>query len=226
MRQLLRILVTIRRTPSGVLLAVQLAGVLLYPFIEDTGYSVIGLNLFGLVMLLITLNMVRKTPANAWVSAIIGAMVIALVVLQVEFGMEHLLAWSSGLEAAYYFYAAYSLICYMMADNRTTVDEMYAAAGTFTLLVWAFTYLFVMTQALQPSAFGTPGEPMKSWFDLNHLSFALLTGTGMGQVVAVSSHARALASLEMLVGLAYLAGIVSRLIAFTVRDSDTRDKRR
>jgi hypothetical protein len=209
-----------------VLLAVQLAGVLLYPFIEDTGYSAIALNLFGLIMLLITLNLVRTTPASAWVSAIIGAMVVALVVLQVEFDMEHLLSWSAGLESAYYFYAAYSLICYMMADNRTTVDEMYAAAGTFTLLVWAFTYLFVMTQALQPGAFSMPGEPAKSWFDLNHLSFALLTGTGMGQVVPVSSHARALASIEMLVGLAYLAGIVSRLIAFTVRDTDSRGKRK
>ena len=34
-------------------------------------------------------------------------------------------------------------------DNQTTVDELYAAAATFTLLVWAFTHLFVMTQALQ-----------------------------------------------------------------------------
>ena len=37
----------------------------------------------------------------------------------------------------------------------------------------------------------------------------------MGGVVAVSSHARSVASLEMMVGLMYLAAVVSRLFGFT-----------
>lgn len=102
----------------------------------------------------------------------------------------------------------------MMEDDQTTTDELYAAAATFTLLIWGFTYLFVMTQALQPAAFSDDGT-LRTWSELNHLSFALLSSTGMGNVVAVSSNARSLASIEMMAGLMYLAGVVSRLIGFT-----------
>ena len=207
-----------KRHPSAILMVVQLLGVLLYPFIENTQYGYVGFNVFGIVVLGITVNMVRRTPGLAWVSACLAGPVIVMLVLQMAFNMSHLLPWSSALEALFYFYAAGSLIAYMMEDDRTTSDELFAAAATFTLLVWGFTHLFVMTQALQPGAFSDArlaAEP-RTWSELNHLSFALLSSTGMGNVVAVSSHARALASVEMMVGLMYLAAVVARLIGFTV----------
>jgi len=207
-----------KRHPSAILMVVQLLGVLLYPFIENTRYSFVGFNVFGIVVLGITVRMVRRTPGQVWVSASLAVPVIIMLVLQMAFGMTQLLPWSSALEALFYFYAAGSLIAYMMEDDRTTVDELFAAAATFTLLVWGFTHLFVMTQALQPGAFsdGGPGVEPRTWSELNHLSFALLSSTGMGNVVAVSPHARALASVEMMVGLMYLAAVVARLIGFTV----------
>jgi hypothetical protein len=204
-----------KRHPSALLMTVQLLGVLLYPFIENTQYGYVGFNVFGIVVLGITVNMVRRTPGLAWISACLAVPVIVMLVLQMVFDMIQLLPWSSALEALFYFYAAGSLIAYMMEDDRTTSDELFAAAATFTLLVWGFTHLFVMTQALQPGAFSDAGES-RTWSELNHLSFALLSSTGMGNVVAVSPHARALASVEMMVGLMYLAAVVARLIGFTV----------
>lgn len=204
-----------KRHPSALLMTVQLLGVLLYPFIENTQYGYVGFNVFGIVVLGITVNMVRRTPGLAWISACLAVPVIVMLVLQMVFDMIQLLPWSSALEALFYFYAAGSLIAYMMEDDRTTSDELFAAAATFTLLVWGFTHLFVMTQALQPGAFSDAGES-RTWSELNHLSFALLSSTGMGNVVAVSPHARALASVEMMVGLMYLAAAVARLIGFTV----------
>ena len=52
-----------RRDPSAILLAGQLAGVLLYPFVEDTGagralFSALGIALLGLVVMA-----VRSTSA-------------------------------------------------------------------------------------------------------------------------------------------------------------------
>jgi hypothetical protein len=207
-----------RRHPSAILMTVQLLGVLLYPFIESTQYGSVGFNVFGIAVLCMTVFMVRRTPGLAWVSACLALPVINMLVLQMVFDMSWLLPWSSGLEALFYFYAAGSLIAYMMEDDRTTVDELFAAAATFTLLVWGFTHLFVMTQALQPGAFSDAGPAAhpRTWSELNHLSFALLSSTGMGSVVAVSPHARALASVEMMVGLMYLAAVVARLIGFTV----------
>jgi hypothetical protein len=206
------------------LLLVQLLGVLLYPFIENTQLGHAGLNVFGIVVLGMTIRTVRRTPGLTWISVSVAVPVIVLLVLQMVFDMPHLLPWSSGLEAVFYFYAAGSLIAYMMEDYQTTTDELYAAAAAFTLLIWGFTYLFVMTQALQPEAFSDNGT-LRSWFDLNHLSFALLSGTGMGNIVAVSSYARSLASIEMMVGLMYLAAVVSRLIGFTTQPAKQMEEK-
>ncbi len=206
------------RHPSAILFLVQVLGVLLYPFMEEARHGQIALNIFGILVLGMTTRMVRRTPGLTWISASLAAAIIVLLVLQFAYDLPWLLPWSSGLEALFYFYAAGSLIAYMMEDYRTTTDELFAAAATFTLLVWGFTHCFVMTQALQPNAFlEADMTTARTWSDLNHLSFALLSSTGMGTIVAISSHARAIASLEMMVGVMYLAGVVTRLIAFTTQ---------
>ena len=221
----LRLLVRTRRHPSAILLAVQLVGLLLYPFIENTEVGRIGLGVFGIVVLALTTRMVRKTPGIVWVSVAIGLPAVVLLALQAMFGMPQLLPWSAGLEAVFYFYAAGSLIAYMLADRQATTDELFAAGATFTLLAWAFAYLFTLLQAVQPGGFVGVVDPerLRSWTELMFLSFALLSSTGIGDVVPISPHARALASVEMFVGVMYLATVVSRLIGLTLQ-SRRRDE--
>lgn len=213
-----------KRHPSAILLLVQLLGMLLYPFVENTEAGRIMFNVFGIVVLLITTHMVRRTPGLTWISASLAGPVIVLLAFQIGFGMRELLPWSSVLEAFFYFYAAGSLIAYMMEDQLATTDELFAAGATFTLLAWAFTHLFVLLQTLQPGAFGAAVNPsdLRTWTELNYLSFALLSSTGIGDVIPLTAHARALASVEMFVGLMYLAAVVTRLIGFTVQTSRNR----
>ena len=58
-----------RRHPSAILLVVQLLGMALYPFIETVDAGRMGLSIFGVVVLIITTGMVRRTPGLTWVSA-------------------------------------------------------------------------------------------------------------------------------------------------------------
>ncbi|NML59561.1 two pore domain potassium channel family protein [Massilia sp. RP-1-19] len=207
-----------KRHPSAILLVVQLSGMLLYPVFEATGFGQTVFNAFGIMILSMTVLMVRRTPGHAWISATIALPVIVLLALQMLFDMHELLAWSSGLEALFYFYAAGSMVSYMMEDRRTTPDELFAAAATFTLLAWAFTHLFILLQTVQPGTFAAAvnASDARTWTELNYLSFALLSSTGIGDVIPLTSQARALASVEMLVGLMYLAAVVARLIGFSV----------
>lgn len=212
------------RHPSAILLLVQLAGMLLYPFLEGTLAGLLAFNAFGVMVLTLTTRMVRRTPGQTWISGSLAMVIIVLLVLQTFFSMGHLLQWSSGLEAIFYFYAAGSLIAYMLEDLRATTDELFAAGATFTLLAWGFTHLFILIQILQPGAFGSAVNPqdLRTWTELNYLSFALLSSTGIGDVIPLTPHARAVASLEMFVGLLYLAGVVARLIGLTqLRHGDT-----
>jgi len=50
------------RHPSAILFLVQILGVLLYPFMEEARYGQLALNIFGMLVLVITTRMVRRTP--------------------------------------------------------------------------------------------------------------------------------------------------------------------
>jgi hypothetical protein len=207
------------RHPSAVLLVVQLMGMLLYPFIEGTPYGLVAFNAFGITVLGFTTRMVRRTPGLTWISASLAVAIIALLMLQTFFDMRFLLPYSSVLEALFYFYAAGSLIAYMMEDLRATTDELFAAGATFTLLAWGFTHVFLLIQELQPGTYAAAvnADALRTWTELNYLSFALLSSTGIGDVIPLTPHARAVASVEMFVGLIYLAGVVARLIGLTMQ---------
>jgi hypothetical protein len=207
------------RHPSAILLVVQLMGMLLYPFIEGTPYGLVAFNAFGITVLGFTTRMVRRTPGLTWISASLAVAIIALLMLQTFFDMRFLLPYSSVLEALFYFYAAGSLIAYMMEDLRATTDELFAAGATFTLLAWGFTHVFLLIQELQPGTYAAAvnADALRTWTELNYLSFALLSSTGIGDVIPLTPHARAVASVEMFVGLIYLAGVVARLIGLTMQ---------
>ncbi len=214
----LRWAVRLRRNPSALLLFVQLVGILVYPFIEGTEAGRIAFGAFGIAILIATTRMVRSTPGLNWVAFGLAVPAIVLQGVQAIQPQPLLVAVSAGLEAAFYFYAAASLIAYMMADRHATTDELFAAGATFTLLVWAFTWVFVFLQALRPGTFGAAVEPeaQRTWTELMYLSFALLSSTGIGDVIPLTPIARAVAAIEMFAGVMYLAAVVSRLIGLTL----------
>ncbi|MEA2186780.1 MAG: hypothetical protein QOK16_1791 [Solirubrobacteraceae bacterium] len=207
-----------RRQPSAILLAAQLAGVLLYPFMEssDVGralFSVFGIAILGLVVLA-----VRSSPGLTWVGATLGIPATVLLLIQAVTGRDSLLPYSSAVEAALYFYAAGALVAYMLADREITRDELFAVGATFTLVAWAFAYLYTVCQAVEPGSFTAAIDPTgnRSWMELLFLSFTTLSSTGLSDVVPVKPFARGVVMLEQLAGIAYVAMVVSRLVGLLV----------
>ena len=213
-----------RKEPSAVLLAAQLGGVLLYPFMEDRDAGRALFSLFGIAILGLVLLAVRSSPAWTWLGVLLAIPAGALLVIQAVSGSDDLLPYSSAIEAVLYFYAAGALIAYMLADHEVTRDEMFAVGATFTLVAWAFAYSFTVVQAIEPESFTAAIDPTgdRSWTELLFLSFTTLSSTGLSDVIPVKPFARALVMLEQLAGVAYLAMVVSRLVSLTVlRRADT-----
>ena len=206
-----------RREPSAILLVAQLAGVLLYPFAEGHAgravFSVLGIAILGLVVLA-----VRRSPALTWVSLVLGVPATVLLLIQAVTGDDDLLPYSSAFEAVLYFYAAGAMIAYMLEDHVITRDELFAVGATFTLVAWAFAYSYTVCQAIEPGSFTAAVDPSgeRSWMELLFLSFTTLTQTGLGDVIPVKPFARGLVMFEQVIGLAYVAMLVSRLVGLTI----------
>ena len=206
-----------RRHPSAFLLAAQLLSLLVYPLIDDgTG----GRVLFGAVALVVVPLAVWVVNRSSFVNTIAWLLAIPamlLTVLAVVFENDALLPFSALLEAALYFYAAASLISYMLHDHKVTADELFAAAATFTLLAWGFAYAYFVCQDWYPGSFtGFEPERQRTWMELLFYSFTNLSATGLGDVLPVSAPARVLTMLEQFAGVGYIATVVSRLIGLTI----------
>jgi hypothetical protein len=207
-----------RKEPSAILLAAQLGGVLLYPFMENSDAGRALFSLFGIAILGLVLLAVRSSPAWTWLGVLLAIPAGALLVIQAVSGSDDLLPYSSAIEAVLYFYAAGALLAYMLADHEVTRDEMFAVGATFTLVAWAFAYSFTVVQAIEPGSFTAAIDPTgdRSWTELLFLSFTTLSSTGLSDVIPVKPFARAIVMMEQLAGVAYIAIVVSRLVGLTV----------
>lgn len=83
----------------------------------------------------------------------------------------------------------------------------------FTLLAWAFAFLFVVLQALDPGGFNPDGEGSRCWMEPLFLSFTTLSSTGLSDITPISGHARSVVMLEQVAGVCCIAMVVTRLVA-------------
>jgi hypothetical protein len=205
--------------PSAVLLAVQLIGVLLYPFMDDSPVGRAALSLFALVVLFLAVRAVRATPALTLIAVLLGLPIVVLTILEVLDPLNaQVILWSSVLHAAFYFYTAFALLRYMFLDRFVTNDELWATGATFTVVAWAFAYTFMAIQVIWPGSFTAaiaPGAP-RTWFELLFLSFTTLTSVGLSDILPVLPHARSVVMIEQVAGLMYVALVISRIVGLTI----------
>lgn len=203
------------RQPSATMLLALAASVVIYPFADGMP----GLRPLAQVMdVAVVLMVVRliRARAEVWRSG----WVIALPTVALQAG--HLLWPGAGLDlpmlvaqVVFHGYAAVALLAYVLGDEVITLDELFAIAGLYVLLglLWASAYAVVIH--FDPSAiFINPGNNPDGTIrfgDLVYYSLTTLTSTGYGEITPVSPAARALAMLQQLIGVLFVAILISRL---------------
>jgi hypothetical protein len=206
------------REPNAILFAAQVAAVLLYPFMEGRDVGRALFSIFGIAILGLVVMAVRRSPGLTWVGVLFAIPATVLLLIQAVTRSDSLFPYSAAFEAPLYFYAAGSLIFYVLRDREVTRDDLFAVGATFTLVAWAFAYTYTTVQAIAPHSFTAAVDPQdaRSWVELLFLSFTTLTSTGLSDVTPVKPFARSVVMIEELAGLAYVAMLVSRLVALTV----------
>lgn len=136
----------------------------------------------------------------------------------------------------------------MFKDDIVTIDELYAVAAPFTLLVWAFTLAYSVCQQIYQGGVLAAAIPhtARSWIELLFMGFSIQSSTGVGDVPPISGPARlihecivnnsvgavppisgparaiAIAALQIFSGVMYIAIVISRLVGLAAnKNSDT-----
>lgn len=207
-----------RTHPSAFLLAAQLLSLLLYAVIDKSASGRALFGAFAILILPLVVWVINRSPTIRWIAWVLVVPAFVLSLLAVLYADPTLLLLAALLEAALYFYAAGSLIAYMMGDYRVTADELFAAGATFTLLAWGFAYAYLACQTWLPGSFigGTDPGQARTFLELLALSFTYLSATGLGDVLPISAPARVLVMLEQFAGVGYIVMVVSRLVGMTI----------
>lgn len=207
-----------REHPSGVLLLAQLAAILAYPFFGATVAGRLVIGVVGTVIVLVAVWAVHSSPALTWVALLLGGPALVLTVWEaLTPDADRVVVASAVLHTAFYFYVSWAMIRYLFADRHVTRDELLAVGAAFTVVAWAFAYVFAAVQVVWPGSFigaGAAGD--RTWFELLFSSFANLTGVGLSDVVPVLPHARSVVMVEQVTGVMYVALVISRLVGIAV----------
>ncbi|WP_307807623.1 ion channel [Nocardioides xinjiangensis] len=203
--------------PSAMLLGAQLLQVLAWPFLDDSTVGRAFLGVIGMLAVGSAVLAVRRTPNVSRVVLILGAPAMVLTLLEAVFPETDPIVLTSGLlHAPFYFYVSYAMLRYLFHDEEVTTDEYYATGAAFTVVAWGFAYVFSVVQVVWADSFSNAEGFGRAWFELLYLSFSVLTSVGLSDVVAVGEQARAVVMVEMMVGVFYIAMVVSRMVGLTM----------
>ncbi len=205
-----------RLKPSVGLLLVLALTLVLYPFADDNRGLRTLAQLLDIAVVLSVMRVLRVHELwlrSGW------AISIPLVLLQ----LLHLVFpnWAAVqlpmlvAQIAFHAYAVMLLLGYVLRDDVVTIDELYALACIYVLLalLWASAYAILVHY--DPAAIfinpSNDADGRTGWSDLVYYSMTTLTSTGYGEITPVTPAARAMAMLQQVVGVLFVAILIARL---------------
>ena len=136
----------LRKQPSAFLLAVQLLVVMLLPLSEGSPGGRAVITLLSLSAVVAAVFTVRSTPALTWLSITLALPAAVFEIWMLVHERPTFGAIAHAALALFYFYTSYALVSYVFEDFWVTKDEFFAVAACFTVLVFAFAYLYLAVQ--------------------------------------------------------------------------------
>jgi hypothetical protein len=205
------------RLPNAWLLLSLVALVLLYPFLQPMPTGRAAIAAFDVVILVLALRAARASGAEARLGYVLVVPAVLLHVLAAFLPMPALALANYATQAAFHAFVVVCLMRYMLRDEHMTLDELFAAAGLYVLMAFVFAYLYALIEAITPGSFyiNASNDPdgVTRWWELLYFSFTALTSVGFGEITPVSDHARSLVMIQQMVGVLYLALVISRLVS-------------
>ncbi len=205
------------KLPNAWLLLSLVVLVVLYPFLQPYAGGRAAIALFDLVVLLLALRAARASGPEARIGYVLVWPAIVLHIGAAFFPTAWMMPANLATQALFHAFVVVCLLRYMLSDEMMTLDEMFAAAGLYVLMAFVFAYLYALVDLYAPGAFyinpsnnpdGTTG-----WWELLYFSFTCLSSVGFGEITPVSDHARSLVMIQQMLGVLYIALVISRLVA-------------
>ncbi|HEX4770711.1 MAG TPA: ion channel [Bryobacteraceae bacterium] len=200
----------------GVLFLFLLAYLVLFPYARNTGLPYLTFRVFGSVVTVLSIYAVsfrRRIVTSAIVLAI-PALVQRIVLPKADAGVLPIVG--SVLSLAFDVFIVVTIFRRVFLKDQATKEAIFGALCIYLLAGFSFSNLYAMLAAVQPHAFYLDPtvnvDVVPDRFDFIYYSFANLTCLGAAGITPVSDQARSFSVIEAVLGVLYLAVLISRLL--------------
>lgn len=119
--------------------------------------------------------------------------------------------------AVFFLFVTARLLLYILRAPRVDANVLCAGISGYLMLGLLWTPAYLLVARVSPGAFALTVGPKAGHaldgFSASYFSFITLATVGYGDIVPISRVARMLAMLEAIVGLFYMAVLISRLVS-------------
>lgn len=160
------------------------------------------------------------------------AFTIMMGVVVVDYTQSHiLLGFVLGLELVFFSIIFLSLINYIYAQKRVTINKLFAAVTCYLVLGILFALIYAFVAVISPNAFkytvsiSTSTKPLNPFphpeffSEALYFSFVTLATLGYGDWVPTLGPIKMVASLEAIAGQLFLAILIARLVGLEIAQS-------
>jgi hypothetical protein len=134
-----------------------------------------------------------------------------------------LVFFSSSILVFFYFFTASVILSFVLRSPQVSEEVLYGSVSIYLLIGGGWATIYSILEVVQPGSFAIDpahnADGLVDIFDLLYYSYATLTTLGYGDIVPVSNYARYLAVVEAIMGVMYLAIIISRLVGLFIAKS-------
>ena len=208
---------TFTRRKFAALFLFLLAYLVLYPYVQHGGLRYSAFRVFGIVVTVLSVYAVsfRRTFVVFAVVLGIPALVQRIALPRGDAGALSIL----GLILTFTFDVFIVVVIFrrvFMKDEPTT-EAIFGALCIYLLVGFSFAGLYSMLATMQPRAFYLDPvvnlHSVPDHFDLIYYSFGTMTCLGASGITPASDQARSISIIEALLGVLYLAVLISRLLS-------------
>jgi len=195
-----------------------LADLIFYPYVSDTvGTRYYIFRTLGVVVILLSVHAVgsRKLLIFIALALAIPATLEHAAFFHTNMGERSIV--NIVLSFAFDVFVIVAIFRRVYAPGRPTAETIFGAVSIYLLIGFTFARLYAIIAAVRPHAFfldpATNAHSVPVGFDFIFFSFGSMTTLGAGGIVAVLPQVRSFSMIESIVGVLYLAVMISRLIS-------------
>lgn len=193
-----------------------LASLILYPYVENGGFTYFAFRVLGSAGIVVAVYAIRlrRTLLVVAILLAVPALLERMLLRQPDAGFLSTL--NIVLSLVFDVFIVTVIFRRVFTKDQPNSETIFGALCIYLLVGFTFAGVYGMLAAIQPRAFYLDPvvnlHAIPDRFDFIYYSFATMTSLGATGITAVTAQARSLSVIEAILGVLYLAVLIARLM--------------